>query len=338
MRPADFRPGMPLEKFRTVFRLRHPKHGMTVVGHVEQMAASACYRGSETLTCVTCHNPHAPVSAADKVEYYRSACMKCHESQGCKLPLSMREEKSQDDCTHCHMPKAATEVPHLAFTHHRVAIHPVRDESAAVSNSDALIPLSDLSGFSEADRKRLLALARLQLFLVHRLDFQGAPAGPEVFREIDEMLRDLPNDVVDTQVEVARAEFKFRRGDMRGAEQSATRALNRDDIRSEEAVNLLEALGNFEFSQNRFEEARRRFVKLARLRCNAQDWFHLGVCENECGRTDAAIHALEKARELAPDQSEIYLALAAIHHSRKEFDAEKRLKTDVARLKHRLRR
>src|SRR5258708_10452280 len=56
-RPAEYRPGLALEGFRIEFRLRRQDQGMTVVGHVEQLAQSACYRGSETMTCVTCHDP-----------------------------------------------------------------------------------------------------------------------------------------------------------------------------------------------------------------------------------------------------------------------------------------
>src|SRR5439155_25845824 len=116
VREIDYRPGETLEKYRCEFRFQSPGSGMRIVGHVEQMWRSACYRQSETLTCVTCHDPHAPVAPAERVEHYRSICMSCHGDRGCLVPLASRVEKSGNDCIACHMPHAATEVPHVAFT------------------------------------------------------------------------------------------------------------------------------------------------------------------------------------------------------------------------------
>jgi tetratricopeptide (TPR) repeat protein len=338
VRAADFRPGEPLEKFGTVYRLRRTENPMTVVGHVEQLGDSPCYRRSETLTCVTCHDPHRPVAAAGQSQaaHFRSVCLSCHEEPGCKLPVAVREQRSENDCIRCHMPKSATEVPHLAFTHHRIGIHPLTGGSPDAKGSDPLIPLSDMSGLAESERDRSLMLARLQMFLARGRDFRASASGQQLLGRIDEWLRSIPPDEVDVEIEFARFQLLFARGDVRGAEQSAGRALACNDIRSEEEAAILDQLGQLDYGQSRFEQARLRFGKLTRLRCNGQDWFYLGMCEEKCGQSRAAIQALERARHLEPGVVEIYEALAAIQHHLGEFEAERRLKRDIERLGSRL--
>lgn len=56
---SDFRPGLPLQDFVQAYQLDAPDKPMTVVGHVEQLHLSRCYQASNSLTCVTCHDPHA---------------------------------------------------------------------------------------------------------------------------------------------------------------------------------------------------------------------------------------------------------------------------------------
>jgi predicted CXXCH cytochrome family protein len=305
---------------------------MTVVGHVEQLAQSACYRGSETLTCVTCHDPHGPVAPDRKIGYYRSVCMTCHEDSGCKLPLAAREVES-DNCVVCHMPHAETEVPHVAFTHHHIGIHPLQQEFADAGGDESLIPISDLSKLPAKDRKRATALAYAQL--CQRLP-QGqaeSPAGRGFRRATSALLRNLPDEVVDAAVEVARAEFSLRHGEFEGSVQAARRALDFANLGTDEAVRALVVLAFVSFQQNQFEEARDSYARLTRLRRDAGDWHHLGLCENNCGNVAAAIRALEKAREIDPSSVGSCEALAMIHQARKEFDAERRLRDEIARLK-----
>src|SRR5436190_1928175 len=79
------------------------------------------------------------------------------------------------------------------------------------------------------------------------------------------------------------------------------------------------------FSQNQFEEALSRYRRLAQLRLDAEDWHHLGMCENNCGHPEAAIRALETASRIDPAELEYYEALALIHQARHDRDATRRL-------------
>ncbi len=339
VRASDYRPGQSLEQFSTVYRHRKRETEMTVVGHVEQLGASACYRRSETLTCVTCHDPHhAPkiVAPGDRMEHYRTVCNSCHADRGCKLDFSIRESRSQNDCVQCHMPKSATEVPHVAFTHHHIGIHPLKKDAVEADPADPFVALSDLSQLSERDRERSLMLARLESFRVRGAAFQQPIRGHEMARQVDTWLQGLPPEEVDIEIEFARSQFLFARRDQAGAEQFAARALAFRDIRSEEEAVLLDELGQMEFRQSRYEQARQRFGKLALLRRQGQDWFYLGLSEEHCGNPAAAILALEMARRLEPSEPAIYEALARIRKSQGDFAAEKRIRDEISKLRRRL--
>jgi hypothetical protein len=78
------------------------------------LTASACYRKSETLSCITCHDPHA--DAATSAAHYESKCTSCHNGQkGCPT-------ENQNQCLQCHMPKRSPE-PYLTFTDHRIRVY-----------------------------------------------------------------------------------------------------------------------------------------------------------------------------------------------------------------------
>ena len=83
----EYRPGLPLHRFESIF-VKGPSHGRTrFFGQVEQMYESRCFVASRgKMGCISCHDPHSLPSASEKVEYYRGRCMECHAEKGCRLP------------------------------------------------------------------------------------------------------------------------------------------------------------------------------------------------------------------------------------------------------------
>ena len=160
-----FRPGEPLEKYRQEYLVQKPRTAMPVVGHVGQLMRSRCYQQSDTLSCTTCHNPHASIAPEDRAEHHRQVCLACHQEQACRLGLPERIEQRQNDCTACHMPAQPTDMPHVAFTHHQIGRHPVEYETAPADSLDRLVPLFDLAGLSQDDRQRSLGLAWQELVI-----------------------------------------------------------------------------------------------------------------------------------------------------------------------------
>ncbi|MCS6976803.1 MAG: tetratricopeptide repeat protein [Gemmatales bacterium] len=139
----DYRPGLPLEDFLSVF-VRHPDLavGNKFVGQVEQMYASACFRGSNgAMGCVTCHDPHYLPPKEERPGWYRQRCLNCHADRGCSAPLAERRAtKPEDNCIVCHMPVNEANIAHTAFSDHRV----LRKPAAEALASPRRLPPGDL--------------------------------------------------------------------------------------------------------------------------------------------------------------------------------------------------
>jgi tetratricopeptide (TPR) repeat protein len=97
--PLRYRPG---EKLETYFRTSANKHREEdhVADQVKYLRLSKCYQKSDSMTCITCHNPHRPTDAVE----VRRACLKCHQPKDCaeqtRVPAAVR-----GDCVGCHMPR-----------------------------------------------------------------------------------------------------------------------------------------------------------------------------------------------------------------------------------------
>src|SRR5262249_2971455 len=161
-KPTAYRPGLPLHEFRQDFSLERPDASMTVVGHVEQMHLSRCYQNSKTLSCLTCHNPHDEPTPRERVKHYRGVCLECHKPAACRETDARRQAKA-DSCIHCHMPTSPTEIPHLAFTHHRIGVHKAGADKETTSRTPGTLrPFLPTAGLSEIDIERSLRLGYLE--------------------------------------------------------------------------------------------------------------------------------------------------------------------------------
>ncbi|MFO0875929.1 MAG: tetratricopeptide repeat protein [Gemmataceae bacterium] len=126
----DFRPGLPLDDFFTVFVRNSTASGENLaVGQVEQMRRSACFLksdGAKKMGCISCHDPHVHVSGPRTADYYRQRCLSCHEQKGCSEPRPQRLAKQPDDsCIACHMPRGSTsDIAHTALTDHSIPRRP----------------------------------------------------------------------------------------------------------------------------------------------------------------------------------------------------------------------
>ncbi len=127
----DFVPGEPLENTRKIYKVDKPPTATgsahvekTFVDHFDQLWQSECYKNSDTLTCITCHDPHHSVTDKPVSVVQTEHCMKCHTDEACKLEHDIRVEREQNVCFRCHMPSVASEVPHTATTNHQIAVYP----------------------------------------------------------------------------------------------------------------------------------------------------------------------------------------------------------------------
>jgi tetratricopeptide (TPR) repeat protein len=81
------------------------------------LAQAACFRASRgALTCLTCHDPHSPLSEASAP--YDRRCAECHKSVRHTTPGA-----SGGACVGCHMPQVEVSA-NLKFTNHWIGIYP----------------------------------------------------------------------------------------------------------------------------------------------------------------------------------------------------------------------
>jgi len=164
----DFRPGLPLEEFLSVFvRTADGGRDNKAVNHVEQMHVSRCFRASTVdnkLGCISCHDPHVHVVDPERrVAHYRASCLACHEQRGCRVSHEERVKTSpQDSCIDCHMPRHALgNIPHTAATDHRIVRfrRPEDEPQAGPLPAGPAIPVTRFHPAAGPEAERDLAVA-----------------------------------------------------------------------------------------------------------------------------------------------------------------------------------
>jgi predicted CXXCH cytochrome family protein len=316
---AGFRPGLPLQDFRQDYRLQAPDASMTVVGHVEQMHLSRCYQASDSLTCTTCHDPHGLPRPKHRADYYSAICLSCHRTQQCTVDERRRRQESPDNnCVHCHMPAAPTEIPHLAFTHHRIGIHDDPKAAAPASPEPRvagdLEPFLDLSRLGDIDRRRSLGLGYLELANHENDDRLTA-----VYREraLDLLSAVRAAGLRDAPVDSALARLRLNMG-LDEVLSHAESALALPDLIGQDRCNALFLAADAHVGAGRYEKALESLREVTRLRRHPIDWLLRADCEKALGNPDAAREALETAVRINPRLWKVQQALA--EHYRREGD------------------
>lgn len=137
----DFRPGMKLSNFETVFMPKYEgaEDQFIMASHAERLKMSQCFLQTETkqnpsgndalrpyknaMTCVTCHNPHVSVKATGD-DHFNAACSNCHQPNGKSKIEKCSDTKAHLDaannnCVSCHMPRSGSiDIPHVTVHDH----------------------------------------------------------------------------------------------------------------------------------------------------------------------------------------------------------------------------
>ena len=325
----EFRPGLPLEDFFMSYQAVDSDESMKVVGHFDQMAQSRCYRESKTLMCLTCHNPHNTPSRDEQVDYFRSICLDCHQSEACRVDSKMRAEKSpQNDCVQCHMPSAPTDIVHFAFTHHRIGIH--NNEPTQKQKPHApvkqLKPWHDLSRLSEINSRRSLGLAYFDRA------GDGGPDSKYCFQQSTRLLEDVyEHGLREGNVTSALSQILSQSQPSKAA-RYASEALEDPNILAVSKVQALYVLAADHLQNGRPKQAIESVTELTRMRRTAADWALLGYCEQLLGHTETAIAAFEQSVGINPRLLPIHRELVRLYQSRGDSEKAARQKRMGERL------
>ncbi|MEI7702852.1 MAG: multiheme c-type cytochrome, partial [Planctomycetia bacterium] len=313
----DFRPGESLTATRIDYQLERNSGDMTVVGHVDQMHASRCYQQSSTMTCSTCHDSHAERLPDNAAGFYRNKCIQCHSNDACGISISERQKRdTTDNCVKCHMPQAPTDIPHIAFTHHRIGIHdatsPARSESKVPGR---LVPFGDVSGLSKMQQQRCLGLACAEL-----ID-RGLP--PDTARHYRELAIELLEGVVqsgeaDGDVFAAMARFAWEDEKPRQAQAYAQQALSDAKLSSKARVNSLLISGDCFLQNRQSSNAVVPLEELVKLRRSSQDWLLLGISRFQSGQKQSGITAVRQATLIQPFRTDLPKTLSDMQRAAKQ--------------------
>jgi hypothetical protein len=326
---TDFRPGLPLQDVAVGFGYIDAAH-MTVTGHVEQLHLSKCYKKSGTLTCITCHDPHGFPKPAERVSFFRGKCQTCHPDGSCKMePKARHAESADDNCVQCHMPRGATDIPHLAFSHHRIGIHSKSESPSQASpevearpGREALHAFHDLSPFGELDRQRLLGLA----YGKAGSRLEQTPAIESYNRRADQLLTQVWNKGLRdgaTATSLARARYwlAMREGNQKvDVRQICEAALQDPDLPGEDRCDVLFLLADGEGRRGHFTEAAEFLRQNTKLRRQSTDWSFLAKCESSLGHADEALRMLEHAATISPFDPRIRRQLIDLCEKRGDHD------------------
>jgi hypothetical protein len=253
------------------------------------------------------------------VAYYRAACLNCHQPQHCKVSDSRRQKESPDnDCAKCHMPRSPTEIPHLAFSHHRIGIH---DKSGAGPvTSEALREFLDLSRYADFDRKRSLGLGYLEAANRDK-DVRRGGRGDRYREQARSLLLDVKSaGLHDPAVEVSLARIYFDSSPGENIPPEvlplAEEALKLPGIGTQERCMALYFRGAGLAGEGRYPEALVSVRELTRLRRHPADWMLRAECEKAIGSEEAWIEALEMATRIDPRMDGAHRVLADYYQRR----------------------
>jgi hypothetical protein len=162
----DFKPGDPISDYLAYFVYSGQGATKRGVSEVEQLSLSRCKQTSgDAMSCMSCHDPHyTPTAPREQAAFYRKKCLACHTGAA----FATAHHVENPDCTSCHMKRTGAEnIPHVAWTDHRILQYPEAPDGTANSTAasptaagDTLVPV-----FSPGTTRRDVALAYYKALL-----------------------------------------------------------------------------------------------------------------------------------------------------------------------------
>lgn len=331
----SFRPGEPLTEYLVHLDFDYRDEAadrFEVDHHPYRMRQSTCFKESNgRMSCLTCHDPHVDVPAAEAAGYYRARCMTCHEIDDCRMEAMAGASSNAagggpaaatNNCIACHMPKRRThDVVHVVMTDHRIvrqprpdALAPRHEESPpAVSKvkvywSDRPPPMADIYRAiplaNDGNRRAVNAMAAAvagaaprQVEPYQRL--AKAQVRAERFEDAIASLAIVLEREPDSALALAETGFALSRlGNYRDALEYLTRAIEIEPLAPTAQFNL----GIVTARLGRLEEARLAYEEAVHLRPTyTKAWVGLGDLHARRGRFADAAEAYRRALATEPN-------------------------------------
>jgi Tfp pilus assembly protein PilF len=337
----SFRPGELLADYLVQVQVKKteadPIGHVGAISHPYRMEASRCFTESKgALTCTMCHDSHRRLSAEQKGDRCRAACLGCHREKGCSRKADGQEAGDAStafsgNCIGCHMPARPSNVLDFPVTDHLIVRRhkdldvvpqprrsdPVISEASVSEPSGAMGELYRATAIVRATggRDAIIALSRaikanqssaLEPHLVLASGLLSTQRWSDAEAVLQRTLQLSP------QLPQALEWLALARGPQ-GRLEDAVRLLRgiipREPSSPEPRYNLglfLEGLGQHQESATALEGA------LA-LRPNMPlAWYHLGNAYVHLGRLADAVTAYRRALALDPSYGNAYVRSAQV--------------------------
>jgi Flp pilus assembly protein TadD len=325
----SFRPGEPLSDYFVQVDVdeegKTPAERFEINHHPYRLRQSRCYLASGgALSCLTCHDPHRVLPAAERAAHYRAACLTCHRPEDCGLKDMPAGSHVTDrgDCVSCHMPKRRTQdVVHVVMTDHLIRKRP--------GSPDLLAPLSETEPVLTGVRLLGDRAPQGALGEVYRADAVARMASTEgAVSRLEKTLAVARPPEIEPWLDLAQGLLHRRR--FADAEHMLSSILERSPDqplalewlslaragqgKNDQAIQLLERvtssksepeteydLGRLLAVRGRIDEAAQHLEKALEERPNfAIAWRYLGEARRAQGRNDEAASCFRRAREIDP--------------------------------------
>lgn len=289
----NYRPGEPISTYLAYYVYRNANATSRGVSEVEQLAQSTCKRMSEDkMSCTSCHDPHFTPDVSQRTAFFRGKCLACHNQP----EFATAHHPEKQDCTSCHMqPTGAQNIPHVAWTDHRILRIPESLKLDALEDKKGVLtPI-----FSSNATKRDLAMANYKAMLEGNRSLE--PAAWEQLTQLHDAINDDP-EALD-----ALGVLNAERRESKAAEQAFRRVLELipDDLTA------LSNLGTLLAQQGRLKEAIST-LQPAFDRNPDISGLAMNLARVECAAGDAAAarHALENTLVYNPGHQNVRSLLA----------------------------
>ena len=322
----DFVPGEDFALTRLVYLAEDGIKDDPFSMHFDDLWQSACYKQSETLTCVTCHDPHHDPPTGNVDAVYRDACIECHTNDQCGVPLQQRHAEQQNRCVVCHMPARPSAAVHASTTNHRIGIHKP-SETDVPSKPVKRVVLRRLQPRPAGMSAEEIQLADKLAEAYWLVEQEGDPVKTRGLdaAELEQSLLNLePSPPTRVLAVLARlAGFQAERSaDDRTSEKHfarsaeyARRALAEPGIELDARIGALEMLANQQYYAGDYSGAVESYQQLVGLRRAAIDHYNLGISLGKTGQFNAAEQAFREAIRINPSYPLPYRSLSKLYRS-----------------------